>query len=167
MDFRDWMPWNWPKSGAFADAGDPLRALQADINRAFEGFRASMPAPTFHANWGMALQSLEPKIDVFETEAEIEITAELPGLEEADIEVGLNEDSVTIKGVKRPAQEAAGRTCRVSERTFGLIQRSVPLPGAVDQDDVRAVFRNGVLTVLLRRIGEAESPLRRIAIVKG
>lgn len=167
MDFRDWMPWNWPKSGAFAEAGDPLRSLQADINRAFEGFRASMPAPTFHANWGMALQSLEPKIDVFETDTEIVISAELPGLEEADIEVGLNDDSITIKGEKRPGQEAAGRACRMNERTFGLIQRSIAVPAAIDQDDVRAVFRNGVLTVLLRKTGEPDPPLKRIAITKG
>lgn len=169
MDFRDLMLWRWPPRPAAdseTEAAEPLRALQADINRAFESFWRSFPAPSFRANWGMTLQSTEPRIDLIETDREIELTAEMPGLEERDIEVSLSEDCVTIKAEKFAGRDRQGGGYRINERLYGPVRRTIPLPAAVDQEAVKASYKNGVLTISIPKIAEPEKDIRHIPVNK-
>jgi Molecular chaperone (small heat shock protein) len=169
MDFRDLMMWRWPpreETAGQGEAMDPMRALQADINRAFEAFWRHVPAPSFRANWGMTLQATEPRIDLIETEREIEISAEMPGLEERDIEVSLSEDCITIKAEKLAGRDRQAGGYRINERLYGSVQRTIPLPARVDQDGVKATYKNGVLTISIPKIAGAEKDTKHIPVNK-
>jgi HSP20 family protein len=91
---------------------------------------------------------------------EVKITADLPGLEEKDIELALQDGVLTLKGEKKSESEGA----LYSERWHGQFQRSVQLGPEVDPDNVKAAFKNGVLTVALAKKPEAQTRVKRIPI---
>jgi HSP20 family protein len=168
MDIRDLMPWNWPRTipGEVAGSEAQLKALQTDINRAFESFWRSFSVPTVHATWGMTIDHGGPPIDLVETTGEIEITAEMPGLEEGDIEIAISDDLLTIKAEKHARHDRQGAGYRINERCYGTIRRTVVLPAVVDPDGVTASFRNGVLTVVVPKVPAASDDIRRIVVNK-
>ncbi|MFO1154881.1 MAG: Hsp20/alpha crystallin family protein [Rhodospirillales bacterium] len=169
MDIRDLMPWNWPRGAQGEPAGGdvPLKALQTDINRAFESFWRSFSVPTVHANWGMSIEHGGLPIDLVETNGEIEVSAEMPGLEEGDIEIAISDDLLTIKAEKRARHDRQGPGYRINERCYGMIHRTVVLPAPVDPDRVTASFRNGVLTVIVPKVPASTQDVRYIVVNKG
>jgi len=100
---------------------------------------------------------------VSETEKEIRITAELPGVTEQDIDVSLDDDMLTIRGEKRFERTDEKETFHFVECSYGTFQRSLRLPFAVNPDQVQASFENGVLTVTLPKTGRQERS-RRIQV---
>lgn len=90
------------------------------------------------------------------------MTAEIPGLEEKDIEVFLNDGVLTLKGEKRSETEDKGK--QFSERYYGRFERRIPLGTEVKEDQVDAAFKNGVLTITLPKTERAQSQVKRIAI---
>ena len=90
------------------------------------------------------------------------VTAELPGMEEKEVELLLEDGVLTLKGEKRAETTDTGRG--YSERSYGRFERSIALPVPVEEDKAEATFRNGVLTVTLPRAAEAPERRRRIAI---
>jgi HSP20 family protein len=92
----------------------------------------------------------------------VRISAELPGLDEKNVEVLVDDDVLTIRGEKRSETEDQER--RFSERYYGRFERVIPLPFAVEEDKAEASFNNGVLTVTLPRSAQAEDKAKRIAI---
>ena len=90
------------------------------------------------------------------------MTAEIPGLEEKDIEVLLNEGVLTLKGEKRSETDDKDR--QFSERFYGRFERRIPLGADVEEDKVDARFKNGVLSIVLPKTAKAQSQTRRIAI---
>jgi HSP20 family protein len=112
--------------------------LQREIDRLFDDFGRGwerLAPPTF------------PKVDVSETDSEIEITAELPGLEQKDIDVSVSDNTLTVSGEKRTESEKKDKTYTVSERSYGAFSRSVALPPGVDPGAIKATVANGVLKV--------------------
>src|SRR3954447_5072069 len=105
-----------------------------------------------------------PNIEVSETDQDVKITAELPGMEEKDVQVELANGVLTMKGEKKTETEDKDR--RFSERYYGRFERRIPLRD-VDEDKVSASFRNGVLTVTVPKSSEARENVRRIAINRG
>ena len=103
-------------------------------------------------NWPRA-----PVVDVAERENEYEITAELPGMEEKDIELIVSDDVLTIKGERKEEKEEKNKDYHISERRYGSFQRSFRLPDRVDDNRIDARFKNGLLTVLLPKTAEARS----------
>jgi HSP20 family protein len=169
MDIRDLMPWNWPQSAPSerVESDDPLRSLQTDINRAFESFWQRLPAPRFRAGWDMSFDGGAPPVNIAETEKELEVTIELPGVDEGDIEVALSDSVMTITGEKRLEREDRYKEYYLSERSFGAFRRVIPLPLSVDEDQVHATFKNGVLTVAVPKTEESKKHVRRITVNKG
>jgi len=102
-----------------------------------------------------------PNIEVSETDKDVKVAAELPGLEEKDAEVELANGILSIKGEKKTETEDKDR--RFSERYYGRFERRIPIEN-VDQDKVSAAFKNGVLTVTMPKLPEAQSKVKRIAI---
>jgi HSP20 family protein len=92
-----------------------------------------------------------PSLDISETEDAMEVSAELPGLCEKDIDVTLSPDKsyLTIKGEKREEKERKEKGYYQSERSYGVFRRTVALPGPAKEDQIQATFQNGVLTVQL------------------
>jgi len=103
-----------------------------------------------------------PSVEISNGEKEIKVTAEVPGLEEKDIEVLLDDGVLTLKGEKRSETEDKER--QFSERYYGRFERRIPVGYEVKEDEVDARFKNGVLTVTLPKTEKAQSQVRRIAI---
>jgi len=105
-----------------------------------------------------------PAVDIVEKEKAYEITAELPGLDDKDIEVKLSNDGVTIKGAKKEEKEEKNKNYHLQERHFGSFERYFAVPPGVDMDKIEARFDKGVLTVTLPKKPEAQKPEKKIEI---
>jgi HSP20 family protein len=112
-----------------------------------------------------ALAEWSPRINVSETEKEIQVTAELPGIEEKDVEVTLDNGVLLIKGEKKAEKEEKNKNYHRVERSYGAFTRSFTLPQTVSGEEAQAEYNNGVLRVTLPKREEAKS--RRIEITGG
>jgi HSP20 family protein len=158
MAIRDLIPWNngSRELSRHRNEGNPFLALHREMNRLFDdAFRSFDIAPfDFRAvSW--------PNVEVNETAKEVKVVAELPGLEEKDVNVELTDGLLTISGEKRSETEDKER--RFSERYYGRFERAIPIDG-VDQDKVAASFKNGVLTVTLPKSPATQQKVKRIAV---
>jgi HSP20 family protein len=163
MPISDLIPWKREKQETVRrEEEHPLWSFRREMDRLFKdylgewGERSLAP---FGEGWG----AFSPQVDVTETDGEIKVSAELPGLGDEDIDVSLSNDVLTIRGEKKEEKEEKGRSYYRAERSYGSFVRSVPLPAEVDADKVDAVFQKGVLTVTLPKTGEARAR-KKIAI---
>lgn len=106
---------------------------------------------------------LTPRIDVHETDDNIELSAELPGVEQNDVDVSVLEGVLTITGEKKSTRESSDGF-RVVERSYGSFKRSFRLPDTVDADKIAASFKNGVLTLTLPKVAEVKPEPLKISI---
>lgn len=154
-----------PFGGSYG--GDPFFSLQREMNRlfddAFRGF-GGQATPTQQRSGGV----MEARMNVSETDKEFRISAELPGVDEKDVDVTLDGDLLTIRGEKKFEQERGGdqESYHFVERSYGSFQRSLQLPYAVRSEDVRAEFHNGVLTLTLPK-SEQQQRSHKIPIGAG
>jgi HSP20 family protein len=167
MNIRDLIPWS--RGGREVQvrqegAQDPMLALQSDIDRVFGDFwrRFGLPIPGIGGD-GVA-GGLSARVDVRETDREVEVVAELPGLDETDVDVSVVEGMLTIRGQKRSEREEDKEGYVLRERSFGRIERMVPLPAGIDLDSAKATFKNGVLTVTIAKTPEAQAAVKRIPV---
>ncbi len=168
MSVRDLIPWgrnngNQLPSVFRDDDRDPFLSLHREVNRLFDdvfrGFDSRLPALGRFSSIGGGGW---PNVEVSDDEKEIRVTAEVPGLEEKDIEVMLEDGVLTLKGEKRSETEVKDR--QFSERFYGRFERRIPLGYEVEDDKVSADFKNGVLTVALPKTERAQAKAKRIAI---
>jgi HSP20 family protein len=141
---------------------DPWLALHADFDDFFERFFGGVPARSAQP---AAVRSIAPRVDVSESETEIVVAAELPGIDEKDVEVSLNEGVLTLRGERKSETEQKdekGKGYHRRERFYGSFERSIRLPADVDVEKTHASFSKGVLTVTLPK--SAESRVRRIEV---
>ncbi len=158
MPITDLIPWKREKNVPVRrEVEHPVEALQRDMNRWFDSFfnRGSNLAPF---EWfDNAFGSFYPRMNVTETEKELHVSAELPGLTEEDFDVKVSGDMLTISGEKREEGEHQGENYYRVERSYGSFQRSVPLTADVDVDAAEATFKNGVLSVVFPKTVEASA----------
>ena len=142
----------------------PLKAFRKDIDDLFQSWPPDLRLPDLA--WGQT--DFWPRVNVSETENELQVTAELPGVDEKNIDVTVTGDQVTIKGEKRSEvdekQDEKGRSFRRMERSYGSFERTMALPFDIDPDKVHATFRNGVLTLTLPKPADAKKKSKKIAI---
>jgi len=143
-------------------AWQPLQSLRREIDRIFDEFdrgfwRAPLHRPdvTFIA---------APAVDVAETDKAYEITAELPGMDEKNVEVNVANGVLTIKGEKQEEKEEKKKDYYMRERSYGSFQRSFAVPEGVDADKVEATFKKGVLTVTLPKTAGAQKAEKKITV---
>jgi HSP20 family protein len=139
---------------------EDFRRVQQQMEQAFGGAGTGLPMPVLRSDW-------RPAIDVKETPEGLSVTAELPGLDEKDIEISLEEDVLTIKGEKRAETTREEKGVHVQERAYGSFARALQLPFAPKADAVTASFAKGVLTVTLPKPPETARPASRIEIKAG
>jgi HSP20 family protein len=163
MQIKDLLPWARKDEPAEVKGAEqnPIAALQRDMNRAFESFW-SEASRSFGGRAGS--DDAVPRSDVVETDSGVEVSIELPGLDEKEVEVTLTDEALTIRGEKKVERREEKRGYYVSERSYGSIYRSIPLPAGVDSDRAEATFRNGVLTVRLPQSPEARAKVKKIAV---
>jgi HSP20 family protein len=162
---RDLVPWSRGGSRSpttfRGETASPIAALQQEMNRlfdeAFAGF--GMPAGRFELSAGW------PQVEVSETDKEIRASFELPGAEEKDIEVLLDDGNLVVRGEKRSETEDKER--RFTERFYGRFERRIALGQEVKEDDIRAEFRNGVLSVTVPKLERTEQKAKRIPVSAG
>ncbi len=167
MSVRDLIPWgrnNGNRTPAIFrdDERDPFLSLHREVNRLFDdvfrSFESGFPFFSREFSFGGSW----PRVEIADTEREIKITAEMPGLEEKDLEVLLDDGVLTLKGEKRSETEDKDR--QFSERFYGRFHRRIPLGYEVEEANADASFRNGVLTVTLPKSEKARSKVKRIAV---
>ena len=146
---------------------DPFSSLRAEVDSLFDSFMGGLPAFSgmFGASGGRGF-TLTPHMDVRETDKEIVVEAELPGIDEKDISLDLKDGVLTIRGEKKHEYDEKKENYRVMERRYGSFQRSLMLPDTVDQDKVEANFDNGVLKIKVPKRPEAIGKQRTIPITK-
>ena len=155
-------------SPAAPQAWQPFDSLKREIDRLFDDFGSGFfrrPLRTladfepFSRTFALA-----PAVDVSEGEKAYEITAELPGIDEKNIEVKLVNGGLTIKGEKKDEKEEKTKDRHVSERRYGSFERYFRLPDGVDANKIEAKFAKGLLTVTLPKKPEAQQPAKTIEV---
>ena len=158
MHMRDLIPWGRQSSTApmqYQTQDNPVTGFRRDVDRLFDDlFRGSLPG------LGRTL-AVWPNVELSETDREIRITADVPGMSEKDVELLMEDGILTIRGEKKSETEDKDRG--YSERYYGRFERRVALPSNVDEGGASATFKDGVLTVTLPKSAEAERG-RRIPI---
>ena len=133
---------------------DPFRDvsdIQSEVNRLFDSF-FGRPSQV-----GAMERVWAPAVDMYEAKDELVVTAELPGLNEKDIHLSISGDVLTLRGERTWNDEVKQESYYRGERWFGKFERSVPLPIPVQADNVRASYRDGVLTVKLPKVEEIKA----------
>ncbi len=162
MAIGDYAPWKWGKKDR-AVSGDedwaPVDMLHRQIGSLLEDFMGGFRMEPFGG------KGFTPRINVSEDEQKVYVTAELPGLDEKEVEVTLSDNALTIRGEKKQEREEKdGKDARFVERSYGYFQRSIPLSCEIDSDHVDAVFKKGVLSVTLTKTKAEQSKSKRITI---
>ncbi len=128
----------------------PFGSLQREINRLFEDFTNGF------AGFGGPTRDVLPTMDVAETDKQIEITVELPGLEEKDVQLNLSDNTLTIRGEKKAEREQKEKDYHLIERSYGSFSRTLELPAGVNADDIKASISKGVLSVTVPKPAPAQ-----------
>jgi HSP20 family protein len=138
-------------------------SFQREMDRLFEDLWRGFDAPLF-GRGGRLPTTISPRIELKETDDEVVVCSELPGLQEKDVELTLTDNVLTIRGEKKEDKSAKEGAYSYTERSYGAFERRVPIDAEVLADKVTAKFADGVLTVTLPKNPEAKSQARRIPI---
>ncbi len=169
MAITDLVPWKRGKKEVPVrreEVESPFYALQREMNQLFDDFFDGFGLRPFGA-FGEEFGAFTPRVDLSESDKELKVIAELPGLDENDIEVSLAHNMLTISGEKKAETEDKGKNYYHLERSYGAFQRSIPLPSEVEADKVKADFKKGVLSITLPKTPEAQKRTKKIAIKAG
>lgn len=159
------IPWRDKSKVSVAqnDAWDPFVTFRREVDRMFDDFFHDVGS---HAlpSWDTRPPAVSPIVDVDDDDKELVITAELPGLDEKDLEVTLAGDVLTIKGEKKAETEKKNGGSYYAERRYGAFSRSLRLPFEAKDGDIDAHYHKGVLTVRVPKPAEAQRSVRRIPV---
>lgn len=186
MDIKKLAPWNWFKKEeeqskakvpvdrknpvaqhSQNNSGSPIVQLHREIDALFENafrgfgispFRSDLFTPP------TAEELLKPQVDIGATDEEYTITVEVPGVSEKDVKVEISGNTMIIQGEKKQEKEEKDKNYYRVERSYGSFQRVLSLPEDADQEDVKARFNKGVLTVKMPRKSLPKSDVRQIEI---
>lgn len=139
---------------------DPLRdsiTLQESMNRLFKDTFGPIAEKS-----EMKGDSWNPSVDIYETDDELILTAEIPGLDEKDIEIQIEDNTLSLKGERHFAKETKEENYRRIERSYGSFCRSFSLPGHIDQEKIKADHGNGVLKITMPKKKELKPKIVKI-----
>src|SRR6516162_7592168 len=146
---------------------DPFAEMRSEMDRLFDTFLGrsffGRPAPSGSAE---PASTLAPNVDIRENDKEIIVEAELPGIEEKDIQVTVRDGVLSLKGEKKSERDEKKDTYHVIERSYGSFERSFALPDSADEAQIKADFSKGVLRVVVPKRAEAIKTEKRIPIGK-
>ena len=166
MNMRDLIPWGRNQQttpSRYREESDPFMTLHREMNRLFDDvFRGFDMAPLSSLGSTPARMGGWPHVEIVETDKDVRVSAELPGIDEKDVEVMIGDGVLTVRGEKKSEIEDKDRA--FSERYYGRFERRIPLAWEVEEDKIDASFRNGVLTVTMPKSAEAKTSVKRIAV---
>jgi len=143
---------------------EPLRDLvtaQRDFDRLFrEAF------PPFSGETELSTRAWAPPVDIYETENDIVLKAELPGVDPKDVEVRIEDNTLYLKGERKFEKEVKEQNYHRVERSYGSFARSFSLPNSISADKVKAEFKDGLLTLTMPKREEAKPKTIKIDVSK-
>ena len=140
---------------------DPFRdlnMLQDRMNRLFDD-----AGSTWRTDEPAATTSWSPSVDIFETEGEIVVKAELPGMDRKDIQLNLENNVLSLRGERKFQKETKDDNYHRIERSYGVFSRSFSIPATVDEERIRADYKDGVLKIVLPKKDQAKPKQIKIA----
>jgi HSP20 family protein len=163
VDLKALVPWRsrLETPATRDDIFAPLAAFRRELDRVFDSFFGGIGAG--NVNNGANLQNVLPALDITETDKELVVSAEVPGVSEKDVAVTMSGDVLTIKGEKRAEHEEKNDDYTYMERRYGSFLRSIRLPFEA-KDEVDAKYDKGVLTIRVPKPVEAQRPVRQIEV---
>jgi len=161
MTFRDIVPFGKKRVPIKRILDNPFALLRQEMDELFDNFFRGFDMEPF---FGRRPGTFNPNVDITENEKEIKVSAELPGMDDKDIEVTLNKDSLTIKGEKKEEKENRGKDYYCMERSYGSFNRTIHLPVEVDTNKAEAQFKKGVLTVKIPKTAKALEEKKKITV---
>ncbi|RKY09741.1 MAG: Hsp20/alpha crystallin family protein [Planctomycetota bacterium] len=148
------------------EAAEPFGALERRASRFFEDFFRDFALEPFGGSRYFS-GGFAPSLNVSETDDEVVVSAELPGLDENDVEVSLSDGRLTIKGEKKQEEEIKDQEHYRMERSYGLFERVVELPCEVDEEKSSAEFAKGILTIKLSKVAGEKAKAKKIEVKAG
>ncbi|MFQ5788013.1 MAG: Hsp20/alpha crystallin family protein, partial [Thermodesulfobacteriota bacterium] len=144
----------------------PIATLHREVDRLFDDFFRGFdrfPSLPFREE---SLSEFSPKVNVSENDKEIEVTVEVPGMDQDDVDVSLRDDVLTIKGEKKQEKEEKDKDKEYYhvERSYGSFYRSLQIPCEVDEGNIKAAFKKGVLKINLPKSTKAQENVRKIEV---
>jgi len=160
------------KTATPARAPDVWQSFRSDMDRLFDRFAGRFGLPAFRRMFDMeptgwsetSFGFSAPAVDVTEDDKAYTIAAELPGLDEKNIDVAVLGDTLTLKGEKRYETDERDKNRHISERAYGSFQRSFALPEGVELGKIAAHLEKGVLTITLPKTPQAQKPQKKIEV---
>ncbi|MGO8746839.1 MAG: Hsp20/alpha crystallin family protein [Thermoguttaceae bacterium] len=141
----------WKSKQRDRDGGrelSPVSALRHEMDRLFDSF---LREPLAAMDWPFKERAWAPSVDVAETDREVIVRAEVPGIDPKDLDVTISGNQLILSGEKKEAVERSGKDFHVSESRYGSFRRSIPLPSTVDAENVEADCVHGVITIHLKK----------------
>jgi HSP20 family protein len=166
MAMKYMTPWKWGRRGVPESReleGHPVEVFQREMNRLFDDFFKGFGLRPF-AEEMETLGAFSPQVNMTENDKFIQVSAELPGLDDKDIEISLSKDSLTIKGEKKEETEHKDKEAYYMERSFGSFTRVLPIPKDVDTEKAEASFKKGVLTITMPKLEKGKQAHKKIRI---
>jgi HSP20 family protein len=148
---------------ALSRHADPFLSFRTEMDRLFYSFLSAVPALNGIRQGFPAAQGLMPTLDVEETDKEVVVKADLPGIDEKDINLTIQDGILSLRGEKKK-RTGERENYHVMERSYGSFQRSIRLPETINEDKVEARFDKGVLTVTPPKRPELVKAQKKIAI---
>jgi len=167
---------NSPETKEMQGTHHPLLGLRQEVDNLFDNFLSNFslgpfgrthlefdPFRRMGSHLGL-VDELLPDMDVSETDKEFFVSVELPGMNKDDFDITIENGYLIIKGEKEEKREEEEGSRRISERRYGSVYRSVPLPRNVDEENVDATFEKGVLEIRLPIAAEPEEAAKKITV---
>ena len=160
MAIRNLVPFGKKSVPVRREEESPFALLRRNIDSVFDNFFRGFEMEPFESRFG----AFSPNVEVTENDKEIKVSAELPGMDEKDIDISLNKDTLTIRGEKKEEKEQKGKDYYRLERSYGSFSRTIPLPAEVETDKIEAQLKKGVLTVTLPKSAKAVAETKKIPV---
>lgn len=160
MSIRNLVPFGKKNVSVRREEESPFALLRRNIDSVFDNFFRGFEMEPFESRFGV----FSPKVDVVENDKEIKVSAELPGMDEKDIDISLNRNTLTIRGEKKEEKEQKGKDYYRMERSYGSFSRTIPIPVEVETDKIEAQLKKGVLTVTLPKSAKAIEDSKKIPV---
>ena len=135
------------EAGALMRPDFGLFGLHREIDRLFSEFAQGM---------GPNGANIVPNIEISETDKTIEVSAEMPGLERKDVDISIEDDTLTIRGEKKVEESQKDKNVQLSERCYGVFYRVLQLPPGIDPSSIQATMSNGILKVTIPKPAKSE-----------
>jgi HSP20 family protein len=180
MDIKKLAPWNWFKKEQEGNTlpirrqdtktqyADPFTQIRQEIDKVFDSAFKGLGFPSIGLGRELSPMAqtdwLKPTLDIGASDKEYTISVELPGVDENEIQVELVNDTLKIKGEKKQEKEEKERNYYRMERSYGSFQRTLSLPEDADQDDIKAVYKNGVMSITIPRKAASKTEAKQIEV---